>query len=243
MALCAARPHMNGMDLPELATSRRAALPDRIGGVIFDMDGTLLDSEAAHLDIFAQVGAALGWPLPRELLLSMVGVHRDANRDMLAQRLGPDFPIDRFYADSDSLFEAAVDAGIPAKPGAIALPTRLADAGVPMAVATSTASPFAQERLAKSGIADFFNVVVTRSDVARPKPDPQPYLLAASRLGVSPGQLVAIEDSPIGVRSATLAGIATIMAPDLLPATAIERASCVAIVNELTDVIALLRLG
>ena len=96
------------LTLPTIVASA-FKLPDPIRAVIFDMDGTLLDTEAVHLNAFARTGAAIGWPMPQELLLSMVGIHRDGNRQMLADRLGPEFPLERFYADSDALFEAAVD--------------------------------------------------------------------------------------------------------------------------------------
>ncbi|MEC7931352.1 MAG: HAD-IA family hydrolase, partial [Pseudomonadota bacterium] len=169
------------------------------------------------------------------LLLSMVGIHRDENQRMLADRLGPDFPLAQFYADSDALFEAAVDAGIALRPGAELLLDHLAHAGIPMALATSTAAPFAQQRLARSGLLDYFDVIVTRSDVERPKPHPEPYLLAARRLGVDPAHIVAVEDSHAGVRSATAAGIATVMVPDLLPPTEELTLACAHVLPSLTD--------
>lgn len=198
---------------------RSPALPDPIRAAIFDMDGTLLDTEAAQHRAFEETAAALGWPVPAEVLEAMVGINRDANEIMLADRLGPDFPLARFYADSDILFEAAVDAGLPLRPGARLILDHFRDAGVPIALCTSTIGGKAQERLAKVGLLDYFDLVVTRSDVVQAKPHPEPYLLAASRLGVDPADCVAVEDSYAGVRSATAAGIPTVMVPDLLPAT------------------------
>ena len=203
--------------MPAAKAPARPRFPDPIRAAIFDMDGTLLDTEAAHRRAFVQTGAALGWPLSEDVLIAMVGIHRDENEQMLARHFGPDFPLDRFYAESDALFDGALDAGVPLRPGAELILEHFRRAGVPMALATSTAAPFAQERLEKAGLARYFDVVVTRSDVANPKPDPEPYLLAASRLGVDPADAIAIEDSHPGVRSATGAGIATVMIPDLLP--------------------------
>ncbi|BBD00796.1 HAD family hydrolase [Sphingobium sp. YG1] len=199
---------------PSLSPSN---LPDPVRAVIFDMDGTLIDTEAAHRRAFAETGEAIGWPMSDALLLSMVGIHRDENERMLSQHLGPDFPLARFYAESDALFEAAVDAGIALRPGALLLLDHLKQAGIPMALATSTAAPYAQQRLEKSGLLDYFDVIVTRSDVEHPKPHPEPYLLAAQRLGVDPAHIVAVEDSYAGVRSAVAAAMATVMVPDLLP--------------------------
>lgn len=214
-------------------------LPDRVRAVIFDMDGTLLDTEAEHRRTMAEAAAALGWPFADEVLLAMVGIHRDANRLMLAERFGADFPMEQFYADSDRLFEAALEAVIPMRPGVESMLAQIAAAGIPMAVATSTEAPYACQRLEKAGLLDYFDVVVTRNDVERPKPHPEPYLLAARRLGVAVTDAVAVEDSYAGVRSAAWAGIATVMVPDLLPPTEAELELVAAVLPSLHDFAAL----
>lgn len=228
---------------PITPSIRRTTFPNPIRAVIFDMDGTLLDTEAAHRRALADTGMALGWPLNDELLFSMIGVHREENERMLAAHLGPEFPLERFYADSDALFEAAVEAGVPLRPGADFLLEHLASVGMKMAVATSTAAPMAQHRLAKAGFLDYFDVIVTRSDVEHPKPHPEPYLLAAQRLGVEPGDCIAVEDSYSGVRSATAAGIATVMVPDLLPPTEELTLACARILPSLDGLRELLLLN
>ena len=217
------------------STTPATNLPDPIRAVIFDMDGTLIDTEAAHRRAFAQTGRAIGWPLSDALLLAMVGIHHDENERMLAAHMGPDFPLARFYADSDALFEAAVDAGIPLRPGTRLILDHLTQADIPLALATSTAAPYAQARLEKAGLLHYFDVVVTRSDVDRPKPHPEPYLLAARLLGVDPADCVAVEDSHPGVRAAVAAGMATVMIPDLLPPTEDLTLACAQVLPSLTD--------
>jgi haloacid dehalogenase superfamily, subfamily IA, variant 3 with third motif having DD or ED len=194
-------------------------LPEPIRAAIFDMDGTLIDTEAAHYRSYAEVSRRIGWPLSDEILSAMVGISRDLNEVMLAERLGPGFPLARFYEEGDALFRAALETGVELRPGALLILDHFRDAGIPLALATSTMGGLAEQRLAQAGLIDYFDVIVTRSDVAEPKPHPEPYLLAAGRLGFEPAECVAVEDSHAGVISATSAGIATFMVPDLLPAT------------------------
>lgn len=219
------------------------ALPNPVRAVIFDMDGTLLDTEAVHLRAMAEAGKTLGWDVSHDLLMQMVGIHRDATRRMVAAHFGADFPLDQFFLESDALFEAANESGIAVRPGAVSLLEHLKHAGIPMAVATSTAAPFAQMRLQRAGLLAYFDVVVTRTDVERPKPAPEPYLLAAARLGVDLASAVAVEDSYAGVQSATAAGIATVMVPDLLPPTQEQCLVTAAILPSLEDLRDLLRLA
>lgn len=215
-------------------SARIPALPDPIRAAIFDMDGTLLESEAAQHRAFEETGHALGWPMEPDVLAAMIGINRDANRRMLAERLGPDFPLDRFYAESDALFEASVEAGLPLRPGAEVILDHFRDAGVKLALCTSTEGGKAQARLERAGLLHYFDAVVTRSDVTHPKPHPEPYLLAASRLGVDPADCVAVEDSYAGVSSAVAAGIATVMVPDLLPATEEQTMAAARVLPSLT---------
>lgn len=213
----------------------RSVLPDPVRAVIFDMDGTLIDTETAHLRAFAEAGEALGWPLSEEFLLSLVGIYRDQNMATFRETFGPDFPLERFYAESDALFEAAMEIDVPLKPGAKAVLEQLSAEGIAMAIATSTMAPYAQHRLESAGLLHYFQTVVTRTDVEFPKPDPQPYLMAAERLGIDPAHCVAVEDSYAGVRSATAAGIATVMIPDLLPPTEELVEVCAAVLPSLSD--------
>jgi HAD superfamily hydrolase (TIGR01509 family) len=204
------------------------------------MDGLLLDSESAHWTTMRAAAEELGYDFPDDLFLGTVGVDRAHNRTSIQQALGPDFPLDRFYELSDLRFEAMIREGLPLRPGALELFEALDRLKLPRAVATSTMSPWAEERLRYTGLLDRVDAVVTFSDVARPKPAPDPYLLAVKRLGVEPGHALALEDSHNGVRAASAAGLTTIMVPDLLPPTDETNSLVAATLPSLADVAELL---
>jgi HAD superfamily hydrolase (TIGR01509 family) len=194
-------------------------LPRPLSAVVCDMDGLLIDSEAAHWTTMKEAAVDLGFPFPHALFLRMVGVDRIHNRALLREELGPEFPLDVFYEDSDRRFEALIREAVPLRPGVFALFDALDRLGLKRAVATSTMSPWAEERLQLAGLLERVDAVVTFSDVARPKPAPDPYLLAIERLGVPASEAIAVEDSHNGVRAASAAMLTTVMVPDLLGPT------------------------
>jgi HAD superfamily hydrolase (TIGR01509 family) len=215
-------------------------LPSPLDAVICDMDGLLLDTEAAHRDTMREAAAELGYELPDSLFLKTVGVHRPQNRITLGEHFGPEFPLDLFYERSDSRFEEILARGAPLRPGLEALLSALETFAVKRAVVTSTGSPWAEQRLRAAGILDRFDAVVTLSDVARPKPAPDPYLMAAEQLGARPAHCLALEDSHNGVRAAAAAGMVTVMIPDLLPPTDETRRLAAATLTSLDDVAGLI---
>jgi HAD superfamily hydrolase (TIGR01509 family) len=215
-------------------------LPTPLDAVICDMDGLLLDTEAAHFETMRETAAELGHDLPQALFLETVGVHRPQNRLTLRDHFGADFPLDLFYARSDARFEEILARGAPHRPGLAELLDMLDRFGLPRAVVTSTGSPSAEQRLRSAGIFARFDRVVTLSDVDRPKPAPDPYLKAAALLGARPDHCLALEDSHNGVRAAAAAGMATIMIPDLLPPTDETRRLTIATLASLAEVAALI---
>ena len=190
--------------------------------VIFDMDGLLLDSERAILDCWRATAAAQSLVLDDSLWLSMVGLHEAGCAALLEKRLGAEATT-RLTQSCHEEYDRRVEGGLPLKAGARALLQELFDLGVPMAVATSTRGERARLKLARSGLDGYFRHVVTSSDVVHAKPAPDLYLLAAQRLGIPPGQCMALEDSEFGVCAASAAGIKVIQVPDLLPATDLTR--------------------
>jgi HAD superfamily hydrolase (TIGR01509 family) len=122
------------------------------------------------------------------------------------------------------------------KPGAVELLDTLDELRLPRAIATSSAHRTVQHHLAAHDLAGRFDAIVGAGDYAFGKPAPDPYLRAAERLGVEPASCLALEDSHNGVRSASTAGMMTIMVPDLLEPTEEVRRLCHLVVPDLHEV-------
>ena len=190
--------------------------------VIFDMDGLLIDSERVILDCWRATAAAQSLALDDALWLSMVGLHEAGCTELLQGLLGAE-QAERLTLACHRRYDQLLESGLPLKRGARELLQLLSGCGVPLAVATSTRRDRARLKLMRSGIDGYFSHVVTSSDVLHAKPAPDLYLLAAQRLGIAPGECVALEDSEFGVRAASAAGIRVIQVPDLIPATDLTR--------------------
>jgi beta-phosphoglucomutase-like phosphatase (HAD superfamily) len=174
------------------------------------------------------------------VFLSMVGLAADKGHDIAVAHFGADFPIDDYNAAVRAAMKAKSATGIALKAGVNELLDYLDKISLPRAVATSSGHDAVRLHLGHAGILPRFDAIVAKGDTARSKPNPDPYLKAAERLGVDPAFCLALEDSHNGVRAAHAAGMMTIMVPDLLEATDEMQSLCVTIADTLHDVRALL---
>ncbi|WP_065570720.1 HAD family hydrolase [Microbacterium oleivorans] len=183
--------------------------------VLWDMDGTLVDTEPYWMAAETPLVERFGGTWTHEDGLGMVGLGlEDAAR--ILQGAGVRMEVHEIVAHlTDEVMRQLREEGVPFRPGARELLRGLRDAGIPTALVTMSMS-----RMARSitELIDFeaFDVVIGGDEVARPKPHPDPYLQACAALGVDPGDTVAFEDSITGARSAIAAGAATVGIPHMV---------------------------
>ena len=191
----------------------------RFDGVIFDMDGTLLDTERLVIEAGQAAFAELGVTEPSGLLESFVGQTADQCLQLLRAAFGPDFDKPRFDAVWDQHVRTAFDDGIPLRPGVAELLTRIGDMGLPIIVATNSRHAPAVRNLETAGLNGHFPArrVIGRDNVPAPKPAPDMFLLAADRIEVPPARCLIFEDSDPGVAGAVAAGITVVQVPDQRP--------------------------
>ncbi|GHA21195.1 haloacid dehalogenase [Devosia pacifica] len=204
--------------------------------VIFDMDGTILDTEAVFRTIVFEVCEELGFEMTDEVHRSMVGSSHERTNQLLIEAYGVAFPYALFDDKCRAIMKTRMHTDVPVKAGARELIDELHSRGIPSAVATSSRRPHAELHLGTAGLLHRFETVVTRDDVINPKPHPEPYLMAAQRLGVEPRACLALEDSHAGVKAAHAAGMQTIMVPDLIHPSEEIRALGIAVMESLDHV-------
>lgn len=180
-----------------------------IKAIIFDHDGTLVDSEPMHLQAWGAVLEALGHHLTlTEYQQNLSGKPTLVTAQWLQKRFDLDIPhADLFQRKREILRAMLNNRAFPLMPGAINLLQQLQSAGVPLAVASGAIGDEVHHSLHYHALKPFFTGVATGSDVDRNKPFPDVYQLAAERLGVPAHQCCAVEDSDSGQQSALSAGM------------------------------------
>jgi HAD superfamily hydrolase (TIGR01509 family) len=214
----------------------RIAFPRKPHAVVFDMDGVIFDTETLYRDALMGAAAELGRQIPAVLYLETIGLSTAAAKDLIAGRFGGGFEIESFWTRASELFMAATATDLRLKPGVIELLSTLESHEVPWAIATSSGHETFQSHLVAHDLGGRFKIIVASGDYVNGKPHPEPFLLAAKRLGVAPELCIALEDSHNGVRSASGAGMMTVMVPDLLPPTDEMRQLCALIARNLHEV-------
>ncbi|MFG3254747.1 HAD family hydrolase [Streptomyces sp. NPDC048172] len=193
---------------------------------LFDLDGTLVDTEPRSRAAWAALFAAHGVPVAPHALDAFAG---RPGKEAIAEHLA-DFPghtAEELYQEAKGYSGGP---GMPATrpvPGAVALLVRLREEGVPLAVVTSGTREYAKGELAALGVLDLLDALVTADDVTRGKPDPEGYVRACALLDVRPEDAVVFEDAPAGIEAARRAGAFCVALTVTQPAEALAGAGLV----------------
>lgn len=177
-----------------------------IRGVVFDMDGVVVDSHPGHRRAWKQFLQSVGRDATdKELDVILDGHKREEILRHFLGDLSPD-KITEYGARKDQMLRE-LDEEIRPMAGVVEFLGSLRQAGTRIGLATSASHKRTHATIAELGLTDYFDAIVTGDDVARGKPDPSIYRLAAERLREAPRNLVAIEDAVAGVQAASAAGI------------------------------------
>lgn len=201
-----------------------------VTAVVFDLDGTLIDTEHLWDEVRRGLAAADGRPWPDGTTAAMLGMSTPEWSRYLVETVGIDgTPEQAARRTIDGMLEH-YRGGLPVLPGAVAAVQRMYEATGLLGAATSSPRVLLDAALAELGVAELFAATVSTEEVAAGKPAPDGYAECCRRLGVEPRRAVAVEDSANGIRSALNAGIAVVAIPPHFhppPADVLTRASAV----------------
>ena len=190
-----------------------------IDSVIFDMDGLMFDTERVWATLWEPALATLGLSYKEGLDVAARGTAGDTMRAVLRRFYGENCDTDAIIEALHAQAEKAFQAPPPKKPGLDEILTWLDAQHIPMAVASSSPMTIIEGHLDHWQLSHYFKAVISGEHLARSKPAPDIFLLAAEKLGTAPAETLVLEDSYNGVRAGAAGGFVTVMVPDLSPAT------------------------
>ena len=186
---------------------------------LFDMDGTLLDSEAVYLSAFVDAAKQFDLPEPEAFGRELIGIHSEECirrvKAILPSKAAQNL-VEVWYKGVSSRLADE----IALKPGAQEAIEYLRSKGQPVGVVTSSRSENAEHHLAKAGLLPMLDFVIGGDQVARRKPHPEPYKIAIKRLALPAHRVLVFEDSAAGVQSAHSAGARVVQVPDIVQPSA-----------------------
>lgn len=188
-----------------------------ISGVLFDMDGLLFNTELIYFECYKAAAAHLGHTFPFELFKQCVGIPREEANKFMRQYFGPGMDVTALERHTYQLVERYLHRGgdIPLMPGARAAVELFYKRGLKLGLCSSNIRKWADFYLDKTGLRRYFSSITTCEDVTHLKPNPEVYLKGSARLGISPDNCLAFEDSIAGATAAIRAGMRTCMVPQL----------------------------
>ena len=213
-----------------------------IKGIVFDMDGTVLDTELQYFEGWKKAIEADGRVFDIDLFNYCCGRPMNVIREAHLKRYGNDLDFEAIrQAKVDYSFDAWNKNGIVIKDGFKELISYAKDNGIKTAIATSTKRESVDWMLNKAGIVDCFDEIVCGDEIERGKPNPDIYLKAASKIGVKPENCVGVEDSSTGLLAVCNAKMTAVFVPDLIPVNDEIRGNADYIVETLADIIQIVK--
>ena len=213
-----------------------------IRGILFDMDGLVVDTEKLYSRFWREACAFYGYTMTYAQSLRMRGLGGQAGEAMLHHFFGPEADYMQLRSKRIELMDAFVDEhGVELKPGIFELMEFLEERGIPAAITSSSPIPRIRKYLASYGLDSRFAALCSGRDVPKGKPAPDIYLAGAKALNLPPESCLALEDAPAGIESAYRAGCLAVMIPDLDPPDAETKARLYARADSLCDIISLLQ--
>ena len=177
-----------------------------IKGVIFDMDGVLVDNRDAHIEAFEIICRKYGVPFDREKFMPTFGM----TNDLILERLMPEVikttDWKKIAVEKENIYREIFERTIAPAKGRVDFLKALKKEGYKTAVGSSGNTPNVNFVLDRCGIAGYFDAIANGDMITRGKPDPEVYLLAAKKLELAPGECIVVEYAPVGIRAARSAG-------------------------------------
>ncbi|MCR4694680.1 MAG: HAD family phosphatase [Pseudobutyrivibrio sp.] len=186
-----------------------------IKAVLFDLDGTLTDTEKYYQKAWPIAMSHFGYTMTNDQFLQIRSLGRPFATEQFKEWYGQDFDYWQVRNYRKELIEEMFKDGIPLKPGAVEILTWLKERGYTITLVTANDKERATRYLKKIGLYEYFDELACADMVKQGKPAPDIYQHACQMLGVKPEETVAVEDSPNGIRSCYGAGCHPIMIPDL----------------------------
>ena len=187
-----------------------------VRGVLFDVDGVILDTECLYSRFWMEACHYYGFPMTKAQALQLRSLNKTAGQEKLRALFGPAADYTTIRQKRIELMDAFVEKeGVSAKPGIYTLLDALDARGIPCAITSSSPQQRLESYLTPLNLYHRFVKVISGYDVPRGKPEPDIYLRGAAELGLSPETCLALEDSAAGILSAYRAGCLPVLIPDL----------------------------
>ncbi|MBO0412819.1 HAD family phosphatase [Enterococcus hulanensis] len=212
----------------------------KVKGIIFDMDGLLFDTESIYCEANLVVADKYDIPFTKETYARFIGISDEevwAELHKMYADHGEE-TVQKFIDESWGMAHDRFKTGeVDLKPGVHELLAYLEEKEIPRVLASSNVRPVIEILLEHAGIRDKFSDIISAEDVKFAKPDPEIFVIAAERLGMSGADCLVLEDSKNGILAAEGAGVPVVMVPDIVPPTAELREKTEAVFTSLHDVI------